>query len=94
MSIQIPLMKRVDAEPELLRLAANFVERGESIVNVKRRVLETLRHDGAGELLKLEHEIRVLLARLDVQIFREPKQQNVAQEIEDRFLGRRIAAFR
>ena len=32
--------------------------------------------------------------RFVVQIFREPEEQNVAQEIEDRFLERRISALR
>src|SRR5207302_6602662 len=90
MSIQVAFMKRIDAQPELLRLSADFVQRGQPVVNVKRRIFESFRHDWPGELLKLEHKMHVLLARLRVEIFRKAEQQNVAQKIEDRFLGRRI----
>src|SRR5262249_1112356 len=93
MSIQIPLVKRIDAETKLLRFAADFIERRETVVNVEHRVFETLGHDRSGELLKLQDEMDVLLARLRIQIFREPKKQNVAKEIEDRFLYRRITAL-
>src|SRR5207302_5624937 len=93
MSIQIALMKHVNAQPKLLRVAADFVERSQAIVNVKHRVLESLRHDRPGALLKLKHEVHVLLARLRIQIFWKTKEQNVAQKIENRFFDRRIATL-
>ena len=93
MSIQVLLVKRVDAQAELLRFAANFVERGKPVVNIERRILESLRHDWPGELLEFEHELHVFLARLRIQVFREAKQQDVAKKIENRFLDRGIAAF-
>ena len=44
-------MERLDAGAELLRLAADLIERGEPVVDVEDRVLEPLRHHRAGELL-------------------------------------------
>src|SRR3954454_22659499 len=87
-------MKNVNPDPELLRLAADFVERSQPIVNIKRSILEPLRHDWTGDLLKLQNEVRVLLARFRIEIFRETEQQNIAQEIKNRFFGRGIAALR
>src|SRR6202022_2823830 len=78
---------------ELLRFAADFVQRNETIVNVKRGVLEPLRHDRAGELLELEHEMNVRFARLFVEVFRKSEKQNVAQKIENGFLDRGIATL-
>src|SRR5438105_4047217 len=93
MSVEVSIVKRFGAQPELLWLAAHFVERGQTIVNVKHGVLETLRHNRAGELLKFEDEMHVFFAPLCIQVFRKPKKQNVPEKIEDRFLHRRIAAF-
>ena len=87
-------MKLVDAEAEMLRLASHFVQRRQPVVNIERRVLEPLRHDRPGALLEFQNEMRVRLPRFVVEIFRETKEQNVAQEIEDRFLERRISALR
>ncbi len=93
MSIEIPLMKRIDAESELLRLAADLVERRQPIVNIKDRVLEPFRHNRSGKLLEFEHEMHVLLARFRIEILRKTKQQDVAKKIEDRLFDRRIAPF-
>src|ERR1700730_3449998 len=93
MPIQVSLVKGVDTQAELFRLAAHFVERGQTVVNVEDRVFETLGHDRPGELLKFEHEMHVLFARLRIQVFRKTKKQNVAEKIEDRLLHRWIAAF-
>ena len=49
---------------------------------------------GPVALLEFENEMRVLRARFVVEIFRETQEQDVAQEIEDGFLDRRVAAFR
>ena len=86
-------MELLDAQPELLRLAAHFVERSQTIVNVEHRVLESLGHDRAGSLLKLEHEMRVRLARWLIEILRKSEEQNVAQKIEDGFFDRRITSL-
>src|SRR6266700_187884 len=93
MSIQVSIVKRLGAQPELLWLAAHFVERGQTVVNVKHGVLETLRHNRAGALLKFEDEMHMLFAPLCIQVLRKSKKQNVAEKIEGRFLHRRIAAF-
>ena len=47
---------------------------------------------GPVHLLKFENEMRVLLPRCFIEIFRETEEQNVAQKIEDRFLERRDCA--
>src|SRR5438445_1547084 len=73
MSIQVAFVKCVDTQPELLRLAAHFVERGQTVVNVEHRVLESLRHDRPRELLEFEHEMHVLFACLRIQVFRKPE---------------------
>ena len=44
----VALVKCFDAQAETLRFAADFVQRGQPVVNVKRRVLESLRHDRPG----------------------------------------------
>ena len=86
-------MKRLNAQPKELRFAADFVQRGQSVINIKHRVLESLGHDRAGELLKLEHEMRVRGALLLIEVFRKTKEQKIAQKIKDRFLDRGIAPF-
>src|SRR5947207_2733496 len=53
LSIQVALVEFLDPQPELLRLAAHFLERSQTTVNVEHRVLESLGHDRAGSLLKL-----------------------------------------
>ena len=78
MPLQILVVKSFDRDAELLGLASNFVECGESIVNVTGSVLDPLGHDRSGKLLKLQYKMDVLLPRLWVEIFREPKEQNVA----------------
>src|ERR1700720_4490744 len=93
MSIQISFVKCIDTQPELLRFAPNFVERRKPVVNVERRILETLGHDRPGELLKSEHKLHVLFAPLRIQVFRKPEKQNVAEKIENRFLDRRVTAL-
>src|SRR5205814_8391781 len=93
MSIQIAFVKGLDTQSELLWLATHFVERSQTVVNVEHRVLESLRHDRPGELLKFEDEMHVLLTRLRIEVLWESKKQNVAEKIEDRFLHRRIAAL-
>ena len=87
-------MEVFDADPEMLRLAADFVQRREPVVNVKGGVLEPLRHDRPGALLKFQNEMHVRGARLVVEVFRKTEKQNVAQKIEDRFFDRRVAPFR
>ena len=87
-------MEFFDAETELLRLAADFVQRRQPVVNIEGGILESLRHDRAGALLKFQNKMHVLGAGFVVQILRETKKQNVAQEIKDRFFDRRIAPFR
>src|SRR5205807_8374037 len=93
MSIQISFVKTVDAQPELLRLAAHFVEGRQTVVNIERGILQAFRHDRPGKLLKFKHELHVLLARLRIQVRRKTKKQNVAKEIENLFLDRRIASL-
>src|SRR5438045_3717592 len=93
MSIQIARVKRIDTHAELLRLAADFVQRREAIVNIEHGVLEALCHDRTSELLEFEHEVRVLFSFLVIQILWETEKQNVAKKVENRFLGRRIASF-
>ena len=90
--LAIALVKFVDADPEMLRLAADFVQRGQPVVNVERRILQALRHDRPGALLEFQNEMRVLGARFLVQIFRKTEEQNVAQKIEDRFFDARDCA--
>src|SRR5437868_12371990 len=87
-------MESLDAEAKLLRLASDLVQRRQSVVNVKNRILESLRHDRAGELLKLENKLHVFRALFFVQIFRKTEEQQVTQKIKDRFFNRRIALFR
>ena len=86
-------VERGHADPELLRFAADFIERGQPVEDVKRRVLQSLGHDRPGALLKLENKVRVLGSRFLIEVFRETKEQNVAQEIEDRFFDRRVATL-
>src|SRR4029077_2293940 len=86
-------MKRVHAETEDLRFAAHFVQRRQTVEDIKDGVLQSLRRDRSGELLKLENERRVRAALFFVEVFRKMKEQKIAQKIKDRFLDRRIAPF-
>ena len=87
------VVKCRNADAELLRLAADLVQRGEPVVNIEGGILQSLGHDRPGALLELENEMRVLRARFFIQVFRKTKEQDVAQEIEDRFFDRRVAAL-
>ena len=87
-------MKLFHTDSKMLRLAADFVQRGQPVVNVERRILEPLRHDRPRALLEFQNEMLVLGARFVVQVFGEPEQQNIAQKIEDRFFQRRVPSFR
>ena len=71
LSIQIALVKRIDAYPELLRLASDLIERRQPVVNIKHGVLQSLGHDRASGLLKFQHEMGVGFAGGVVEIFRE-----------------------
>ena len=53
--------------PELLRLAAHFIERGQAIEEIKGRVLQSLGHDRPGALLKFQDEVHMLGARFLVK---------------------------
>src|SRR5437879_13893798 len=86
-------MKRFHAQTEELRFAADFVQRRQTVVDIKDRVLQSLRRDRSGELLKLENELRVRGALFFVEVFRKTKEQKIAQKIKDRFLDRGIAPF-
>ena len=44
-------------------------------------------------MLELEDEVRVRGAAFVIDVFRELKEEDVAQEIEDRFFDRRVAPF-
>src|SRR5207237_10815862 len=78
-----PAVKWCRTDAELLRLCAQFVERGEAVVNVKHRVLYSLGHNRPGELLKFQCEMLVRRALFRWEIFREAQQQKIAQKIED-----------
>src|ERR1041384_5138242 len=84
-------MKPTDADPELLRFAADFIERREAVVNVEGCVLNALRHDRGGHLLEFQDEMRMLAARVLVDVLGEPQQQHVAEVIKYRCLDARIA---
>src|SRR4051794_41526754 len=87
-------MELLDRAAEALRLAPDLIQRGETIVDIKDRILEPFRHDRAGSLLKLQDELSVGHARFVVEVLRKTEEQYVAQIIEDRFLDPRIAALR
>src|SRR5437660_649799 len=87
-------MKRLHAETEELRFAADFVQRRQTVVDIRDRILQSLRHDRPGELLKLENELRMGGALLFVEVFRKTKEQKIEQEIKDGFFYRGIAPFR
>src|ERR1700747_1425400 len=91
---KVALMKRFHAQTEELRFAADFVQRRQTVVDIKDRVLQSLRRDRSGELLKLENELRVRGALFFVEVFRKTKEQKIAQKIKDRFLDRGGAPFR
>src|SRR4029077_4592762 len=86
-------MKRIEADSELLRLAADFVERSPPVVNIKHGVLESFGHDWPCGLLKLEDKMRVRSAGVVIDIFRKPEEQNIAQKMKDRFFNCRIPAL-
>ena len=75
----------------MLRLAADFVQRRQPVVDIESRVLESLRHDRAGHCWNFKDEMRVLGAGFLIEVLRETEEQDVAQEIEDRFFDRGIA---
>ena len=78
----------------MLRLAPHFVERDKTIINIERRVFESLRHDWRGALLEFQDEMFVRGARFLVEVFRKTQQQNIAQKIEDRFFQGRVPPLR
>src|SRR5205085_7881802 len=78
----------------MLRLAAHFVERDETIVNIERRVFESLRHDWRGALLEFQDEMLMRGARFLVEVLGKTQQQNIAQKIEDRFFQGRVPPLR
>ena len=84
-------LRHVDAE--MLRFAADLVERDEPVINVERRILQPLRHDRPGALLEFHHKVFVLGDTRRVRVRRELEQQNVAQKIEHRPLDARVAAL-
>ena len=86
-------MKRIEADSKLLRLAADFVERSQPVVNVKHGVLVSFGHDRPRGLLKLEDKMRVRGACVVIEIFRKPEEQNIAQKIKDRFFNCGIPAL-
>jgi hypothetical protein len=81
----------VDRQPEVVRLAADFVERGQSVVDVEGGVLDPLGHDRAGRLLELHHELALAGAVFPLVSDRVAEEQEVADEVEDRGLGTRVA---
>src|SRR4029077_6281797 len=83
-----------NAYPKLWRLAAPLLQRRQPVVNVKHSVLEPLGHDRSRSLLKLQNEMRVLGARLGVEVWWKTKEQHVTKKIEDRFVHGRIAPLR
>ena len=87
-------MKFVDADAEMLRLAPYFIQRSQPVVDIERCVLQALRHDRPSALLEFQNEVRVRLPRFVVKVLGKSKEQNVAQEIKDRFLESRISALR
>src|SRR4030095_14136073 len=87
-------MKDLSTQAEGWRFAADFVEPRQPVVDVKDGILESLCHNRTGELLELEHELLVCGALFFIKIFREAKEQEIAQKIKDRFLDRGIAPFR
>ena len=66
----------------MLRFAADFVQRDQAVVNIKRRVFQALGHDGARALLELHHEARVLRDARLVGPVREFERQDILQKIE------------
>ena len=83
MSIKIALVERLDTYPELLRLAAHFIERGQSVVNIKHGILQPFGHDRPRSLLKLQNEMGVSSAGFGIEIFWEAEEQYVANKIEN-----------
>src|SRR6266542_4000048 len=93
LSINIPLVKRLNTASKPLRLATHFVQRRKPVVNVKDGVLQSLGHDRSRGLLKLQNEIRVLGARFGIEVWRKTKEQHVAEKIEDRFFHCGVATL-
>ncbi len=91
LALAIVPVKSFHAQSEALRFAADFVQRGQPVVDVKSGILQPLGHDRPGCLLEFQDEMDVLFAGFVVEVFRETEEQDVAQEIEDRFFERRVA---
>src|SRR5947207_6802587 len=68
-------------------ISTDFVHGDERIVDIKRRVLETFRHDGSGELLPTHDEIEVPCPRR-LQVPWRRQQQDAAKELESRAFAR------
>src|SRR4029450_12261591 len=55
-----PRMQRVGCNAELVRLASDFIERDQPVVEVQRRVLDAFGGDGTCYLLELADELHML----------------------------------
>src|ERR1700736_7037419 len=86
-------MKGLHTGSELLGLAAHFIERRQAIENIEDSVLDSLGHDWSGVLLKFQDEMSVFLARFVIEVFRETKQQQIAQEVKNRAFDPGIASL-
>src|SRR5262245_54269673 len=92
-SLRVKDVEFFDCNPEPLRLSADLVQRGQWVVAIKGRVLYSLRHDRPGQLLEAQDEIAPRFALLFSQSGGVSKEQELADEIEDRRAGGGVAPF-
>ena len=92
-TLQIRVVKFCRRNSESARIATDFVQRGEPEVTVKAGVLNTLRHQRAGELLKLHGEPEHRPAIRFAAGFGLASEQNLAHEVIRRGIGRRALAL-
>src|SRR5258706_8447623 len=76
------LMKFVEGNAEPIGIAADLIERQQAIENVVRRVLQPLRHQRAGQLLKAHDKMSPVLFRLVALMLVELKEQESFDEIQ------------
>src|SRR5579863_3124785 len=86
LSLPIELVKRGGAEPNALskRIAADFIQREQAVMDEERGVFHSLGHHGSAELLPARQEIEPGVAIRDWLRWRI-QQEHAAKEVEDGF---------
>src|SRR6185369_15142063 len=77
---------------EAVGLATHLVERDQPVVDIEDSVLDTLRDDRPGSLLEFQDELALHLPSGALGAGRKSQEQEIADEVEDRGVGARIAA--